>query len=311
MTTFDPSDRDEIVAAYLDGEATSEERASVEADPELLARVEVMREIASMVAEPVPPPSDELRAQHISRALAASATAPNVTALAPRRRRWSGNLAVVASAAAIIAIALLAVPLLLLSAGDSDDDSVATSAATDDGDSALDDAIAAAPAEEPAEEPAEAAAELSQADEDAATDDGLAADDMADDGGEEAAEEPAAEGAEEPPANDAAGGDGLLFRSSRTLVAPELPDIEALADEVRDLLSDAQRDAPTADEIGFDLVCEPTFADAGVDGEVALVGEAVVAGQAVEHVTFDGPEGPILVVVNKDTCAVIEIAMLS
>ena len=55
MTDHAPSDHDELIAAYVDGEATEGERALVEGDPELMGRVAIMREIAELVGEPVSP----------------------------------------------------------------------------------------------------------------------------------------------------------------------------------------------------------------------------------------------------------------
>ncbi|MGH9118827.1 MAG: zf-HC2 domain-containing protein, partial [Acidimicrobiales bacterium] len=58
----DPSDDlDELVSAYLDGEATPEESARVDADPELQARVAGLRAVAAAVAGPFAPPSAEAR----------------------------------------------------------------------------------------------------------------------------------------------------------------------------------------------------------------------------------------------------------
>jgi len=48
-----PTPRDELASAYLDGEATSDERALVEADAPLLARVEELRAVRRTLATPV------------------------------------------------------------------------------------------------------------------------------------------------------------------------------------------------------------------------------------------------------------------
>ena len=65
MTDFDPSERDELVSAYLDGEADAAERALVESSPELLERVEALWQISSMVGEPVPVDIEQ-RERHIA-----------------------------------------------------------------------------------------------------------------------------------------------------------------------------------------------------------------------------------------------------
>ena len=55
MTDSPSSDRDELVAAYLDGEATPAERAIVEGDADLMERVAILSQVVSMVSEPVAP----------------------------------------------------------------------------------------------------------------------------------------------------------------------------------------------------------------------------------------------------------------
>ncbi len=90
MSNSDPS-LDELVSAYIDGEATAEEIARVESDPELMARAHIFRSIDSIVAEPVTPPvtADAARESAIAAALAASNTTPKVTSLAPKQSKPS------------------------------------------------------------------------------------------------------------------------------------------------------------------------------------------------------------------------------
>lgn len=52
----DPADDDLLASLYLDGEATAEQRAQVERDPELLARVEMFRSMATDLSDVTPPP---------------------------------------------------------------------------------------------------------------------------------------------------------------------------------------------------------------------------------------------------------------
>ncbi len=61
---------DLLASAYLDGEATSEEVALVERDPELQARVEELRAVAEQLSVTAPP-SAQLKEQHLAAALAA------------------------------------------------------------------------------------------------------------------------------------------------------------------------------------------------------------------------------------------------
>ncbi len=73
-------DLDLLASAFLDGEATSEEVAMVERDPELLARVEQLRAISGRLGASVSPPPAALKEQHLAAALAEF---DNPTAAAP------------------------------------------------------------------------------------------------------------------------------------------------------------------------------------------------------------------------------------
>lgn len=128
MTAPLPPDADELVSAYLDGEAAPDEIAVVEANPELMARVEALRSVTEALAPPVTPPASGVRQAHLSAALAAfddlvasgdigatsdSATEPGrareadarVTSLAAaRERRRPRRLSMIAAAAAAVAL---------------------------------------------------------------------------------------------------------------------------------------------------------------------------------------------------------------
>lgn len=305
MTDPTPLDRDELLAAYLDAEATPAERARVEADPELMERAMILREVADMVAEPVLSPSPEVKRNHIATALAASPTAANVTALATRRKRL--DMTKLAAVAAVV-IAVLAVPIVLLSGGDDDD-----SAATATGD-------AATASQQP---PIETAAGDDGADDDGsgAVAEELLADRASDDedsaegdsaGAEMALEEPEQESAAEPePAGDGAaeasddGGDAPAADVSvpfARLIGP-VDDIEALAAEVlRDADTDAGDDDSATEGLFIeDLPCVLDWLDSGGVGDAILV-EAGIAtlpagdrswalvedGDGARFVVFDG-----------------------
>ncbi|MFT7600645.1 MAG: hypothetical protein ACI8TP_003589 [Acidimicrobiales bacterium] len=60
---------DELASAYVDGEATSEEVARIEADPELMALVAELQAV-SLSSSPLPEPDSTLRMDHIANALA-------------------------------------------------------------------------------------------------------------------------------------------------------------------------------------------------------------------------------------------------
>lgn len=69
MSDLRRSPDDEVVSAYLDGEATPAERALVEGDPELLRRVEALRAIGRQAAS-TPAPSNAVREANVAAALA-------------------------------------------------------------------------------------------------------------------------------------------------------------------------------------------------------------------------------------------------
>lgn len=75
-------DLDLLASAYVDGEATSEEVALVEGDPELLARVAELRAISEQVSATPPPPNAALKQQHLAAAMAEfSAQSPQTQGL--------------------------------------------------------------------------------------------------------------------------------------------------------------------------------------------------------------------------------------
>lgn len=150
MTSFDPSS-DELVSAYLDGEATEAERARIEADPELRSRVETFRLVSSAVATPPVMPDSAAREAAIAAALGASRTTKKVTSLAPvqeRRGRFSGAKTSVLSAAAVILVLFLGAAIIGNLGGNdaSDSAAVATDDASSDFDGGSDDAAEASTA---------------------------------------------------------------------------------------------------------------------------------------------------------------------
>ncbi|MGI9603035.1 MAG: hypothetical protein ACR2QE_14205 [Acidimicrobiales bacterium] len=161
-----PSDHgdadDELVAAYVDGEATPDEVARVEASAELRARVEAFAAVADLVgADPDPDSIDpDLRDRHIAAALAASTTATNVTSMAParaQRRPWYRQP--VAAVAAVIIAAVVAIPVVAQLGGSDEVDTASTEA----GDSQSDEATDAASAPEADQADADASRSASPA----------------------------------------------------------------------------------------------------------------------------------------------------
>ena len=179
--------RDELLSAYLDGEATPAEIAEVEGDDALLARVEELRAMSDAVAAPVPSLSAEQRDQLITAALGvadAEVDARLEAKIVPRHRPQPLFLAV---AAAVILLAAAVSAGLLGSRGGDDADMAAESTSM---------AGSAAPAEM-ADEPM-AQADMAAADEAMADEEPMAEEPMADE--EPMAEEPMAD--EEPMAEE-------------------------------------------------------------------------------------------------------------
>ncbi|HKA04547.1 MAG TPA: zf-HC2 domain-containing protein [Acidimicrobiales bacterium] len=111
--TRPPSDElDELASAYLDGEVTPDERARVEADPDLRARVGELGAVRAALAAPPDPADAAARDRALAAAHAEAVASGSTAAVVPigRHRRSRRGLAVVgAVAAAVIAIVLVAV----------------------------------------------------------------------------------------------------------------------------------------------------------------------------------------------------------
>ena len=159
-----PQELDELASAYLDGEATAEEAALAESDPELQARVEELQAVRDVVAAPVEVPSDEVRDQMIARALDHRAPVVSLETVRRRLRVVPPQARVILAAAAVVAaIAVVGVTVF--------------NQATHDGDQFADDMATSADApEEPAMEmsadaPEEPAMEMSADAPDAAVED--------------------------------------------------------------------------------------------------------------------------------------------
>ncbi|MEY2453529.1 MAG: hypothetical protein QOD92_3103 [Acidimicrobiaceae bacterium] len=118
MSDF-PPDRDELASAYLDGESTAEERALVEDDPGLLARVTEFRAVREALAAPVTPPATGQRETAITAAVGAS------TVVALDRARARRGLRIASIAAAVLFV-LGAVGILIRAAGSQSEDKFQT-----------------------------------------------------------------------------------------------------------------------------------------------------------------------------------------
>lgn len=301
MTNHDPSDRDELVAAYVDGEATDEQRSTVEADAELLARAAEMRRIAALVAVPVAQPPAAFKDDQIAAAVATSATATNVTSLTAHRDRR--RLAKLASVAAVVLI-VLAVPIVLLNTGSEEPEDFATPA-LDEGaeETASGDAVSAeaAPQAAQATEDPGAGAETGAAppaatlDADEESEFEESAMDLADGSGGESGDDGAGTiTAEEEPAERIAG--------ATRLDVEEVPDLESLSTALLEELDKGIDDSAGADGSTGSSCVDEYATQPGSDGQVpelVVFGTATVDNELVEYATISTPDGLELVVFDE------------
>ena len=117
--------QDELISAYLDGEADPDEAARIEGDPQSRARAAELAAVIHAVADPIqgltPRERDRLRARALA---AAPSPAPVRDISEAARRRWRLVLIPAAAAAGIFAVALGVISLR----GGSDDDASETAA---------------------------------------------------------------------------------------------------------------------------------------------------------------------------------------
>ena len=106
MSDFDRH-QDELISAYLDGEADPDEAARIEGDPQSRARAAELAAVVQAVADPIegltPGERDRLRARALA---AAPSPAPVRDISEAARRRWRLVLIPAAAAAGIFAVAL-------------------------------------------------------------------------------------------------------------------------------------------------------------------------------------------------------------
>jgi len=265
---------DELVNAVLDGEATPDERARVEGDPTLRARLEELRAVSDLVGSPPPSPDDAQRERAIAAAKAAVGQQAEVRTLPDRRRQEVPRF--LATAAAVLVL-LLGAGFLVSRLGDDDDSGAGDTAAR---------------LEEGGEESADSAA-AGGADTEASPDDAAEAD----------APEPSELAVSElgPVADEAELYTALAAASDA--VARDA-DVETLDEEAAATTS-AERDLPDAEgdseqcQVGLDE------ADPGLSG-ILLEATAEYAGTpAVVYLygTVDGSQR--VVVVSADACEVL------
>jgi len=249
----------EAISAYLDGEATTDEVTRIEGSPELLAQVAELRDLALLASAPVSYPSEAVRDSAIAAALAASATAPNVTSLTAVKAQRSRVAMRWASVAAAVAVVMLAVPFVFSGSDGSDSFSVASDITAD--------SSASAPVAEAAEIAGSVAADSPNDDSGDAFESGATAESLVDarvESGEDSsadlsqefpADEPATEetAAEELPAeialdeDTATDGQDNSEPVGRRIALDQLTKTDVANDVVAQLLFDAPADSAITD----------------------------------------------------------------
>jgi hypothetical protein len=302
-----------LASAYLDGEATPDERALVEADPSLLEEVERLRtaRIALLDAAGFERPGDDAREAAIAAALTAwdfaafeptgstagasptgsSPTGSSVSSVSsgptvvPFVRRHSYSTRWLTAAAAVAAVAALGVVVAQFGSGDGDDNSAASDAATAD-----------------TELSAESRTEFEQIEPPAGTQGALFS-------GDDAADEAAPEAAAQAPSADIAGaGDtpSAAPEATSTLESAAVPEASLGSPEELGVFA---AEAKTADEDGVerDTLARPCPDEAfdEIDTYVAVgtyLGRPVVVG-------IDDERGRAFAV-DPDMCEIVAEAPL-
>jgi len=118
---------DELISAYLDGEATEAEAARVRSSSELMARADQLARAAALTAIEVEPLSASSIDSLISRAVDAGAESGNIVDLSAvrRRRRLPGTIIAVAAGVVALALAVPAIRAINFDSGSSSNSAAA------------------------------------------------------------------------------------------------------------------------------------------------------------------------------------------
>ena len=128
MSDPTPSD-DELISSYIDGEATLDEVARIQADPELLARVQEFEAAKDLLSSPVPPLPQSDVDRLIDNALWQSTTSDRITDLsAVRAMRTFSPQRLATIAATLVLLAGVVGALIALNSDSGDEMTAETSA---------------------------------------------------------------------------------------------------------------------------------------------------------------------------------------
>lgn len=305
----DPDFLDELLTRYLDGDATDDEIARVEADASLAARAADIRGAIDLVAAPIAIPEadlDRIRAA----ALAHSATSVAVTDLDARRGAQLQRRNRVLAAAAVFVF--LAVGYAAIQTNTDDDDSTALDSGADTAaDDGGDDSALFADSDDAGDDMAEDEG-----------DDGDAAGDMAADA-EIADDEAATEAAEATTtladtddADDDSSADTAVPFETLDVLPDDLGavgDIAELAERLSELKSLADEEArfspPSPDPL--DGVCAPVvelLSELVADLAAVETAPVEVAGLAQQVAIGTGVDGSMAaVLIADDACQILEV----
>lgn len=315
---------DLLASAYLDGEATSEEVAMVERDPELLLRVETMRAISGQIAS-VPEPPPALKEQHLAAAMAAFDAAPdlgivgtedgeaegkpaeNVLDFKTRAQAKEtedrmnrvrpvgiGGLPAWMPAAAVFILISGGIIALISTSGGNDDFDTATASETESGEDSAESAdftTEAGDSDTGAAALAESATVMEDDEAMADEEDAMESDDAME---EEAAMDESADAAEAAPTTTARAGGGLFPREP-VLLFETLPD-----DLVQQLIDSEELRDVAESKCAIDLQLEDGF-------EALAYLPAELAGLPIEAFLIADPAGQELaILVDAEACIPIE-----
>ncbi len=129
MSDPTPSD-DELISSYIDGEATLDEVARIQADPELLARIQEFEAAKDLLSAPVPPLPESDVDRLIDSALWQSTTSDRITDLSAVRamRRFNPQRLATIAATLVLLAGVVGALIALNNSGTGDEMSASTSA---------------------------------------------------------------------------------------------------------------------------------------------------------------------------------------
>lgn len=316
---------DELLSAIIDGEASAEQVASVEADADARQRLAAMAAAVEGVAAPVPPATPERRSASIAAAMAAATPAsPEVTSLSAKRherdveRKRKVPAGWLVAAAAAVLLFVLGIPLLF-NIGGADSTDFATSAAettetTASG--AVDATDSVTSDDDDAEEEEEEAMEDEEEEvvEEAMEDEEEVVEEALEDEEEEASEE--SDIAASAPADDAAGTSNALALDlavvtsvdelnelvSNSIVTPELTGEDILSIETFQARNTSNLDEVLATEVNPECLNAPEGTTDNTPYSLVVLDPFAGAAQLV--VVEFGNDGTTRLL-NSETCAVI------